>query len=128
MRRARPYFCEGVSLAALHMLRSTVDTVSAPASSSFRGSLPYPTQPLFVFRRHPRLTQHSLPGGSLGLTWPDLHRLIAPALPGAFHHSTTSSANVEAGQDWASCGANPPAGDLANSSRVRVRCQPTREE
>src|ERR1700730_16578972 len=42
--------------------------------SSFRGSLPHPTQPLCTLRvrRHRRLTQHSLPGGSLGLTWAGL--------------------------------------------------------
>src|SRR5467141_1087439 len=61
-------------ITALHMLRSTMRTVSAPASSSFRGSLPHPTQPLCTLRvrRHRRLTQHSLPGGSLGLTWAGL--------------------------------------------------------
>ena len=61
-------------ITALHMLRSTMKTVSAPASSSFRGSLPHPTQPLCTLRvrRHRRLTQHSLPGGSLGLTWAGL--------------------------------------------------------
>jgi hypothetical protein len=31
------------------MLRSTMKTVSAPASRSFRGSLPHPTQPLCCF-------------------------------------------------------------------------------
>jgi hypothetical protein len=61
-------------ITALHMLRSTMKTVSAPASSSFRGSLPHPTQPLCTLRvrRRRRLTQHSLPGGSLGLTWAGL--------------------------------------------------------
>src|ERR1700730_2306948 len=61
-------------ITALHILRSTIETVSAPASSSFRGSLPHPTQPLCTLRvrRHRRLTQHSLPGGSLGLTWAGL--------------------------------------------------------
>jgi hypothetical protein len=61
-------------MTALHMLRSTIETVSAPASSSFRGSLPHPTHPLCTLRvrRHRRLTQHSLPGGSLGLTWAGL--------------------------------------------------------
>ena len=60
--------------AALHMLHSTISTVSAPASSSFRGSLPHPTHPLCTLRvrRHRRLTQHSLPGGLLGLTWAGL--------------------------------------------------------
>jgi len=54
-------------MTALHMLRSTMKTVSAPAISSFRGSLPHPTQQLCTLRvrRHRRLTQHSLPGGLL---------------------------------------------------------------
>ena len=77
-------------LTALPMLRSTMKTVSAPAIRSFRGSLPHPTQPLCTLRvrRHRRLTQHSLPGGLLGLTWAGLilHRPIAPALAGAFLH------------------------------------------
>src|SRR5262249_31671438 len=52
---------------ALHMLRSTMKTVSAPAISSFRGSIPPPTHPLCTLRvrRCRRLTQHSLPGGPL---------------------------------------------------------------
>src|SRR6478752_5131326 len=56
------------------MLRSTMKTVSAPTSSSFRGSLPHPTQPLCTLRvrRRRRLTQHSLPGGLLDLTWAGL--------------------------------------------------------
>jgi hypothetical protein len=33
-------------------------------------------------------------------------------LPGAFHHSTTSSANVEAGQDWASCEVRIPRQEI----------------
>ena len=37
-------------ITALHMLRSTMNTVSAPASSSFRGSLPHPTHPLCTLR------------------------------------------------------------------------------
>src|SRR5437868_8840595 len=59
---------------ALLMLRSTMKTVSAPASRSFRGSLPHPTQPLCTLRvrRHRRLTQHSLPGGLLCPTWAGL--------------------------------------------------------
>src|ERR1700731_1756592 len=61
-------------ITALHILRSTIETVSAPASSSFRGSLPHPTQPLCTLRvrRHRRLTQHSLPGGPLSITWAGL--------------------------------------------------------
>src|SRR5947207_2201400 len=59
---------------ALLMLRSTMKTVSAPANSSFRGSLPHPTHQLCTLRvrRHRRLTQHSLPGGLLDLTWAGL--------------------------------------------------------
>ena len=61
-------------ITALLMLRSTMKTVSAPASRSFRGSIPHPMQPLCTLRvrRHRRLTQHSLPGGLLGLTWAGL--------------------------------------------------------
>src|SRR6266516_6127114 len=61
-------------VSALHMLRSTMKTISAPANSSFRGSLPHPTHQLCTLRvrRHRRLTQHSLPGGLLDLTWAGL--------------------------------------------------------
>src|SRR4249919_905238 len=61
-------------MTALHMLRSTITTVSAPANSSFRGSITPPTQPLCTLRvrRYRRLTQHSLPGDLLGLTWAGL--------------------------------------------------------
>src|SRR5260370_27406179 len=61
-------------IAALLILRSTMKTVSAPASSSFRGSLPHPAHALCTLRvrRHRRLTQHSLPGGLLSLTWAGL--------------------------------------------------------
>src|SRR5262245_15813150 len=54
-------------IAALHMLRSTMKTVSAPTVSSFRGSITHPTQLLCTLRvrRYRRLTQHSLPGGPL---------------------------------------------------------------
>ena len=81
-------------MTALHMLRSTMKTVSAPASSSFRGSLPHPTQPLCTLRvrRHRRLTQHSLPGGLLGLTWAGLAPADRASFAGAFLHSITSSA------------------------------------
>jgi hypothetical protein len=37
-------------IAALLMLRSTMNTVSAPASRSFRGSLPHPTHALCTLR------------------------------------------------------------------------------
>jgi hypothetical protein len=76
------------------MLRSTMKTVSAPAISSFRGSIPHPTHALRTLGSalpppHATLASRrpatALPGS-------DLHRLIAPALPGAFLHSITSSA------------------------------------
>ena len=60
-RMARP------RLTAMLMLRSTISTVSAPATYPFRGSITYPTQLLCTLRgrRCRRLTQHSLPGGPL---------------------------------------------------------------
>ena len=81
-------------ITASHMLRSTMKTVSAPASSSFRGSLPHPTQPLCTLRvrRRRRLTQHSLPGGLLRLTWAGLPPADRASFAGAFPHSMTSSA------------------------------------
>ena len=73
-------------MTALHMLRSTISTVSAPASSSFRGSITHPTQPLCTLRvrRRRRLTQHSLPGGLLGLTWAGLAPADRASFAGAF--------------------------------------------
>ena len=54
----------------------------------------YASQPL-----SPVATQHSLPSGRYSLLGPDLHRLIAPALPGAFPHSITSSAMARSARD-----------------------------
>ena len=73
-------------MTALHMLRSTISTVSAPANSSFRGSITHPTQPLCTLRvrRRRRLTQHSLPGGLLGLTWAGLAPADRASFAGAF--------------------------------------------
>src|SRR6266436_2158137 len=73
-------------ITASHVLRSTITTVSAPASSSFRGSLPHPTQPLCTLRvrRHRRLTQHSLPGGLLSPTWAGLVPADRASFAGAF--------------------------------------------
>src|SRR5262249_47997731 len=53
------------------MLRSTLCTISAPATYPLRGSITHPTQPLCTLRgrRRRRLTQHSLPGCLLGITW-----------------------------------------------------------
>src|SRR5262249_1310362 len=53
-------------IAALHMLRSTVKTVSAPAISSFRGSIPHPTQ-RFGVTAASRNTRFQAP--PYGLTW-----------------------------------------------------------
>jgi hypothetical protein len=92
-------------ITALHMLRSTIATVSAPASSSFRGSITHPTQSLChtphaiaVYAScsaspppHATLASRRLARPYLGRTY---HRLIAPALPGAFLHSITSSARA----------------------------------
>src|SRR5215470_17510270 len=57
-------------ITALLMLRSTISTVSAPATCLFRGSITNPTQLLCTLRgrRCRRLTQHLLPGALLGLT------------------------------------------------------------
>src|SRR5438105_5288659 len=54
-------------ISALLMLRSTLSTVSAPATCPFRGSITNPTQLLCTLRgrRYRRLTQHSLPVGPL---------------------------------------------------------------
>jgi hypothetical protein len=81
-------------ITALHMLRSTITTVSAPASSSFRGSITHPTQLLCTLcvRRHRRLTQHSLPDDLLGLTWAGLTPADRASFAGAFAYSMTSSA------------------------------------
>ena len=73
-------------IAALHMLRSTIATVSAPTVSSFRGSITHPTQPLCTLRvrRRRRLTQHSLPGGLLDPTWAGLAPADRASFAGAF--------------------------------------------
>src|SRR4249919_2795882 len=80
-------------MTALHMLRSTITTVSAPANSSFRGSITHPTQPLCTLRvrRYRRLTQHSLPGDLLGLTWAGLAPADRASFAGAFCYLITSS-------------------------------------
>src|SRR5258707_520370 len=86
-------------MTALHMLRSTISTVSAAANSSFRGSITHPTQPLCTLRvrRRRRLTQHSLPGGLLGLTWAGLTPADRASFAGAFTYSITSSAIARSG-------------------------------
>ena len=95
-------------MTALHMLRSTISTVSAPANSSFRGSITHPTQPLCTLRvrRYRRLTQHSLPGDLLGLTWAGLAPAHRASFAGAFAHSITSSSVLRWNSD------NPRGGQL----------------
>src|ERR1700687_3901726 len=77
-------------ISALLMLRSTISTVSAPATCPFRGSITYPTQLLCTLRgrRYRRLTQHLLPGGPLR-PYPDRSCTgwTAPAFVGAFGSS-----------------------------------------
>src|ERR1700730_9115117 len=74
-------------ISALLMLRSTISTVSAPATCLFRGSITNPTQLLCTLRgrRYRRLTQHLLPGGPLR-PYPDRSCTgwIAPAFVGAY--------------------------------------------
>src|SRR6516164_3735446 len=74
-------------ISALLMLRSTISTVSAPATCPFRGSITNPTQLLCTLRgrRYRRLTQHLLPGGPLR-PHPDRSCTgwTAPAFVGAF--------------------------------------------
>src|SRR6202040_1836075 len=69
------------------MLRSTISTVSAPATCLFRGSITNPTQLLCTLRgrRYRRLTQHLVPGGPLR-PYPgrSFTGWTAPAFVGAF--------------------------------------------
>ena len=73
-------------LAVQLMWRSAVETASAPAIRTFRGSITHPTQQLCTLRgrRYRQLTQHSTPGGVLGLTWAGLAPTDRASLPGAF--------------------------------------------
>src|SRR5258705_7456883 len=91
-------------LAALSVLRSTLCTVSAPATYPLRGSITPPTQPLCTLRgrRRRRLTQHSLPGCLLSITWVGLSptdrasfawRLRRVGPRAAFHPPTRLSAS-----------------------------------
>src|ERR1700738_3966122 len=67
-----------------------------PAKRVFRGSITHPTQPLCALRvRHCcRLTQHSLPGGLLGLTWAGLAPADRASFAGAFPLPTLQSGSV----------------------------------
>ena len=77
MCSSTPAGWQHLALTALHMLRSTFETASAPAAYIFRGSIRHPTQSLCMLRgrRCRRLTQHLLPGALLGLPGPVFHRL-----------------------------------------------------
>ena len=85
-------------ITALLMLRSTISTVSAPATCLFRGSITNPTQSLCTLRgrRYRRLTQHSLPGGPLR-PYPDrsFAGWTAPALAGAFRNRAKERCIIE---------------------------------
>ena len=74
-------------ITALLVLRSTISTVSAPATCLFRGSITNPTQLLCTLRgrRYRRLTQHLLLGAPLR-AYPDrsFAGWTAPASAGAF--------------------------------------------
>src|SRR5215471_2196798 len=67
-----------VAFDCLHGLRSCDDPL--------RGSITHPTQPLCTLRgrRRRRLTQHSLPGRLLGITWDGLSPSDRASLVGAF--------------------------------------------
>ena len=77
MCSSTPAGWQRLALSALHMLRSTFETASAPAAYIFRGSIRHPMQSLCTLRgrRCRRLTQHLLPGALLGLPGPVFHRL-----------------------------------------------------
>ena len=107
-------------MTALHMLRSTIRTVSAPANSSFRGSITHPTQPLCTLRvrRYRRLTQHSLPGDLLGLTWAGLAPADRASFAGAFRYSITSLASAMSVGGMASPSALAAAALMTNSTLV----------
>src|SRR5436190_7621514 len=81
-------------ISALLMLRSTISTVSAPATCLFRGSITNPAQLLCTLRgrRYRRLTQHLLPGGPLR-PYPDRSCTgwTAPAFVGAFGNQGSSA-------------------------------------
>jgi hypothetical protein len=68
------------------MWRSAAKDNLRPQARVFRGSITHPTQPLCTLRvRHCcRLTQHSLPGGLLGLTGVGLAPTDRASFPGAF--------------------------------------------
>jgi len=89
-RTCYPIWCARTAvprIAALLMLRSTISTVSAPATAYFVAQSANPTQSLYTLRgrRYRLLTQHSLVGDPLR-SYPDrsFAGWNAPALAGAF--------------------------------------------
>src|ERR1700737_2524072 len=62
--------------------------------TSWKAPITHPTQSLCTLRvrRRRRLTQHSLPGSLLGLTWAGLAPADRASFAGAFSYSITSSA------------------------------------
>src|SRR6201987_3104940 len=112
------------------MLRSTISTVSAPATCPFRGSITNPTQLLCTLRgrRYRRLTQHLLPGGPLR-PYPDRSCTgwTAPAFVGAFGNlgflsrSTAGQARFDKGQSWAALlVAGVPTGESGRGPKIEV--------
>src|SRR5215467_1414533 len=104
------------------MLRSTLCTVSAPATYPLRGSITHPTQPLCTLRgrRRRRLTQHSLPGCLLCITWVGLSptdrasfawrlRRVGPipAINAPFT-ATAAAASASANAQWSPAEVIPP--------------------
>ena len=84
-------------ITALLMLRSTMKTVSAPASIIISWLTPTPHATAVYASCSASPPPHATLASrrpATALPGPDLHRLIAPALPGAFLHSITSSARA----------------------------------
>jgi len=119
-------------LAALSMLRSTLCTVSAPATYPLRGSITHPTQPLCTLRgrRRRRLTQHSLPGCLLGITWVGLSptdrasfawrlRRAGP-LPNNSKHTEQRRSTLQGLHDQRSKCARPNTLGMASGELARI--------
>ena len=101
-------------IAALLMLHSTISTVSAPATCLFRGSITHPTPLLCTLRgrRYRRLTQHLLPGGSLGLTRAGLS-------PAGLHQLWLAPSEIRASPAWRSTWLSAPLPGLPTASLDR---------
>ena len=88
-------------IAALHMLRSTIRQPPLPPFHYFAAHSHTPPTAVYA-----SCSASPPPHATLASRWlaralpsPDLHRLIAPALPGAFLHSITSSARASSSAD-----------------------------